>query len=156
MTSIVRLVGVVAAALSLPACATITRGTKETYMVESVPPGADVALSTGQTCTTPCSMKLKRKDGFTVKVSKAGYAAVETEVRPKIKGGGGTAAAGNILFGGIIGGVVDGTNGSLMDLTPNPLRVTLQADGSPAASADTNAPVVVDAATNAPAADPQH
>lgn len=152
MPSTIRLAGVFAAALSLPACATITRGTKETYIIETVPPGADVALSTGQKCKTPCSMKLKRKDGFTAKITKPGYARVDTQVKPKIKGGGGTAAAGNILFGGIIGGVVDGTNGSLMDLTPNPLKVTLTpavegasetsspAGAEPAASAEPSNP----------------
>ena len=108
-----------------------------------MPPEADVALSTGQTCTTPCKLKLKRKTDFTAHISKAGYEPMEARVESKMKGGGVAGAAGNVLFGGIIGGVVDGTNGSLMDLTPNPLQVTLkptEVARSEAAPASTMAP----------------
>jgi hypothetical protein len=35
--------------------------------------------------------------------------------------------AGNVLVGGIIGAVVDGNNGSMLDLVPNPLVVKLEA-----------------------------
>jgi hypothetical protein len=125
MKNFVRLMGVTAVALSLPACATITRGTQETYQIVSTPPGADVTLSTGQTCTTPCKLKLKRKTEFVVNMTMPGYEPFEGKVDSKIKGGGVTAAAGNLLAGGIIGGIVDGTNGSMRDLTPNPLNVTL-------------------------------
>jgi hypothetical protein len=33
--------------------------------------------------------------------------------------------AGNVLVGGIIGAVIDGTNGSMNELRPNPLKVDL-------------------------------
>jgi len=112
-------------ASSLSACATVTRGTRQKFEITSVPPAADVSLSTGQTCTTPCHLKLKRKTEFTAHVSKEGYQPVDVPVIPKMHSGGGAALAGNIVAGGIIGGIVDGTNGSLLDLTPNPLAVTL-------------------------------
>ena len=51
-------------------------------------------------------------------------------------GGGGAALAGNVLLGGIIGGVVDGTNGSLRDLKPNPIMVTLEPEAPPAPVAE--------------------
>jgi hypothetical protein len=126
-----RLCTVALATLLLPACATITRGTKENYVIESTPAAAEVALSTGQTCVTPCKLKLKRKDGFTATFTKAGYDATKVEVKSKFSGGGAAAGAGNVLVGGIIGAVVDGTNGSLNDLKPNPLQVTLAASSEP-------------------------
>ncbi|RHW17263.1 hypothetical protein D1610_12035 [Sphingomonas gilva] len=132
MNTYLRLGAAVLVASSLSACATITRGTKQNYEITSQPPGADVALSTGDKCVTPCKLKLKRKDAFTAKFAKAGYEPMEANVESKLSGGGGAAAAGNLLFGGIIGGVVDGSNGSLNSLYPGKLEVTLV----PASSAE--------------------
>jgi hypothetical protein len=112
-------------ALNISACATVTRGTKQAYVIESTPAGADVELSTGQKCKTPCALKLKRKHGFTVHMNKAGYEPIEAKVESGVSGGGGVAMAGNLILGGLIGGVVDGTNGSMNDLKPNPLSVIL-------------------------------
>jgi hypothetical protein len=117
--------GLAAVSMMLPACATITRGTSQKYAIESTPAQAEVALSTGQKCVTPCKLKLKRKHGFTATFNKPGYETLKAEVKSKFSGGGAAAGAGNILAGGVIGAVVDGTNGSMNNLTPNPLQVTL-------------------------------
>ena len=146
-----RLCCVAIATLLLPACATITRGTKQKYVIESTPTKAEVALSTGVKCVTPCKLKLKRKDGFVATVTKAGFETSKVKVSSKFSGGGAAAGAGNILVGGIIGGIVDGSNGSMNNLTPNPLRVTLKPAGSStgmameAAPADADAPMTADA-----------
>ncbi|HEX8224317.1 MAG TPA: hypothetical protein VF605_10930 [Allosphingosinicella sp.] len=150
--------GLAAVSMLLPACATVTRGTSQKYVIESTPAEAQVALSTGQTCVTPCKLKLKRKRGFTATFNKAGYEPLEAQVKSKFSGGGAAAGAGNILAGGIIGAVVDGSNGSMNNLTPNPLQVTLVPVGgmaaepsdSPVAAADAPAPEAAVAA-----ADPQ-
>lgn len=126
MNNWVRLGAAFLAMSVLPACATVVRGTKTTYRISSTPAQAEVALSTGQTCVTPCKLKLKRKNPFTATITKAGYRPHVEEVESKISGGGGVAAAGNILAGGIIGGVVDGTNGSLNSFYPGKLDVTLE------------------------------
>ena len=118
------------AILALPGCATILRGSKATYRISSTPGEAAVALSTGATCVTPCKLKLKRKNGFTAVVSKAGYETHTAQVDSKLSAGGGAAAAGNILAGGIIGGIVDGSKGSLNSFRPNKLDVTLVPTGS--------------------------
>ena len=125
MKSILRSATAVAVALCLPACATVTRGTKQKFVIETTPTGADVALSTGQKCTSPCNLKLKRKDAFTAKFSKEGYQPAEAHIESSMRGGGGAALAGNVLIGGIFGAVVDASSGSMNDLQPNPLRVTL-------------------------------
>ena len=137
-----RLCGVAIATLLLPACATVTRGTKEKFVIESSPSDADVALSTGQTCKTPCRLKLKRKHAFTATFTKDGYETLEASVDSETKGGGIAAGAGNILIGGIVGGILDGSNGSMKDLTPTPLKVTLK----PAAAAAMDAAVSADPA----------
>jgi hypothetical protein len=138
--------GLAAVSMLLPACATVTRGTSQKFAIVSTPAQAEVALSTGQTCTTPCKLKLKRKHGFTATFNKPGYETLRAEVKSKFSGGGAAAGAGNILAGGVIGAVVDGTNGSMNNLVPNPLTVTLVPVGgaesvdSAAMAADAPAP----------------
>jgi len=118
--------GLAAACVMLSACATITRGSTQKYSIETSPTQAEVKLSTGQTCVSPCNLKLKRKAGFTVKASKQGYSEATAIVDSHIRGGGIAGGAGNILAGGLIGIAVDASSGAMNDLTPNPLLLTLQ------------------------------
>ena len=130
MTRLIRLGGVLLCAASLSACATITRGTRQNYTIETDPAGANITLSTGQTCVSPCTLRLKRKHEFTVTATMEGYDPAEASVDSRIRAGGIAGAAGNVLVGGIIGGVIDGTNGSMNDLMPNPLRITMNRIGT--------------------------
>ena len=143
--------GIAAASLLLPACATVTRGTSQKFNIESTPTKAEVSLSNGQQCVTPCQLKLKRKPGFTATFKKQGYKSQTVEIESKLGGGGAVAGAGNILIGGVIGGIVDGTNGSMNNLKPNPLQVTLVPEDAPAA-AEVPAVEAVPAATSNEAA----
>jgi hypothetical protein len=59
-----------------------------------------------------------------------GYKSKTVKIESKMAGGGAVAGAGNILAGGVIGGILDGSNGSMKDLKPNPLKVILAAEGS--------------------------
>jgi len=87
--------------LALSNCATITRGTTEAFTITSEPTGADISLSNGLACLTPCALEVKRRPGFVVTVSKPGFKTVITSVVSSISGGGGTAMAGNVLLGGV-------------------------------------------------------
>ena len=147
---IVAACGIAAACLLLPACATVTRGTSQKFNIESTPSEAQVTLSTGENCVTPCHLKLKRKPGFTATVKKEGFETQEVKVKSKLGGGGAVAGAGNILLGGVVGGLVDGSNGSLNNLTPNPLQVTLVPVSSTPVAA--TAPAAVEGEAAAPAA----
>lgn len=123
----VRALTLVGVALSLPACATITRGSTQEFTVQSTPPGARVSTSNGFQCdATPCTFRMPRKDAFRATVSLDGYVAQEHEIGSGISGGGAAGMAGNVIFGGVIGAVVDGTSGAMNDLTPNPLVVILR------------------------------
>jgi uncharacterized protein YcfJ len=121
--------------LSLASCATITRGTNDVLVIETDPVGAYVKTSNGFTCdSTPCTLKMPRKSEFDVTITKVGYKTWTGKVTNKVAGGGGAAMAGNVFVGGIIGAAVDGSNGAMLDLVPNPLIVKLEKeDAVPAA-----------------------
>jgi hypothetical protein len=141
MNRTMRLGGVLLCAASLSACATITRGTRQNYVIETNPEGAQIELSTGQSCTSPCELRLARKHDFVVTARMAGYEEARAEVRSTMRAGGGAALAGNAVFGGLVGGIVDASNGSLNDLRPNPLRIEMVPLGAAAEEAtSTEAP----------------
>jgi hypothetical protein len=147
-------------AASTAACATVTRGTQQAWSVETVPPGASVKTTIGYACdATPCTFKMARKSTFEVTITKEGYKPYHGNVVHQISGGGGAGFVGNALIGGVIGGGVDIATGAMMDLKPNPLKVTLEAVAAsppPVAAADgpaTPAPAATAAPpTAAPAA----
>jgi hypothetical protein len=112
-------------ALSAASCATITRGSNDVLIVNSDPSGAKVTTSTGLSGTTPATFTVNRRGGFVVKIEKQGFETVEVQISSKIHGAGGTALAGNLLIGGLIGVAVDAGTGAAYDLVPNPLNVKL-------------------------------
>lgn len=112
-------------AFVLGGCATVTRGTKDTLVVQSEPAGADVRLSSGQTGKTPATFKLSRKESLVVTITKAGYEPAKVEVVPEVAKAGAAGMAGNALIGGLIGAGVDAASGAMNDLQPNPVMVKL-------------------------------
>ena len=116
-----------AIALTLGGCATVTRGTNDTWSVNTTPSGAAVKTTNQFFCeATPCTFKMPRKSDFDVTISKAGYKPWTGHVTHHIAGGGSAGMAGNVILGGIIGAGVDAYSGAMNDLTPNPLNVTLE------------------------------
>jgi hypothetical protein len=107
-------------------CATITRGGSETLIIESDPGGANVTLSSGKVCATPCFIAVKRTQDYHVKIEKPDYQTIDADVVRKVTGAGVAGFAGNLIFGGPIGMGVDLAKGSTKKLTPNPLRVKLE------------------------------
>ena len=59
--------------LLLAGCASVTRGWDEQMNFNSVPSEALMRTSMGLTCTTPCTLKVNRKDEFIATFSKPGY-----------------------------------------------------------------------------------
>src|SRR6266700_465617 len=68
-----RWVAILAVALMLGACASVTRGFNDQVQFLSDPPGAEVRTSMGHLCMTPCTLQFGRRDEFTVMFSKPGY-----------------------------------------------------------------------------------
>jgi len=115
-------------------CASITRGSKEVLVIDSVPQDADVRLSTGMVGKTPASFQVPRSDTITVFITKPGYKDRTIIVQAEIGGGGGAAMAGNVFLGGIIGAGVDAGTGAMYEHKPNPLMITLEKAEAPAAA----------------------
>ncbi len=116
---------VAAASLGLPGCATIMHGANQTFELGSDPQGATVKLSNGGTCVTPCKLDLPRRHDLRADFMRDGFRPVYVLVQSKMGG----ATFGNLLAGGIIGAVVDSSNGASNKLTPNPLTVRMVANG---------------------------
>lgn len=114
--------------LMLTGCVTAVRGTKQPFEIVSEPAGAAVSLSNGMTCVTPCRLKLDRKAGFVATIAKAGYASQQVTVASVVHDHGLAIDAGSALAGGMIGLLVDRGSGTLRDLRPSPIAVTLTPD----------------------------
>ncbi len=110
----------------LGGCATVTRGTTNDIQITSEPSSAHAKTSTSQTCTTPCVMKMGRKDEFQVVFNKDGYKEAIIPVKTQIAGAGIAGAAGNILVGGIVGLGVDAYSGATLEHFPNPVHAVLE------------------------------
>lgn len=100
--------------LLLAGCATIVRGTEQNVTVNTVPNGANVAFSNGQSCTSPCSISAKRNQEINVVVTMEGCASQTAFVRPRISTG-----------GGLLGGLPDLATGAVYDLEPSDLSFML-------------------------------
>ena len=116
-----------ALATNLGGCATVLNGTSVPYATASRPDGASVKFSNGATCITPCSLELRRKDDLRADISLAGFKQTYVLIQSKLAG----STFGNILLGGGVGAIVDGTNGASNRLYPKPLIVRLAPEGSP-------------------------
>ncbi|WP_299843698.1 translation initiation factor 2 [uncultured Roseovarius sp.] len=108
--------------LVLSGCATVTRGKNEDVMFTSMPAGAHVTTTNGYNCTTPCALKMKRKDKFVATFERDGKTR-QVHVKTIVADGGGAALVGNVLAGGVIGIGVDAASGASLNHTPNPVHV---------------------------------
>lgn len=136
-------------------CASVTRGTEDSVVFDSDPPGAEMrsevinvcanggcanetdaryatvaadhANRSGPACITPCTIPIKRNDELLVTFSKPGYQPQTVKLGHSVSTAGGMSVAGNLIAGGVTGLVVDGVTGAGFDHLPNPLKVTLVA-----------------------------
>lgn len=115
-----------AASLNLGACATVINGTSQPVEFRSDPAGAEIELVDGRKCSAPCEYSMRRGDDSRVTFTQAGYQPVTVYIQSRTGGG----TFGNILAGGIIGGVVDASNGASNHLYPDPVYVRMVATGS--------------------------
>ena len=122
-----RNIGLISAVITaLTGCATVVRGSSEEVTINSVPIGAKVSISSGQSCVTPCVLELKRKGDKIVTFSKEGYEDLTTSLTSSIDGGSvGVGTAANLLFLPIVNDVVDYNTRANYSHKPNPLTVTL-------------------------------
>jgi PEGA domain len=123
----IRLIGAaVCSAVVLSACATVTRGTTNQIQILSEPAGASVRTSLNQTCTTPCTLTVGRKDEFAATISMPGFKDQLVEIKTRVAGAGAAGFVGNVIVGGIIGMGADAVTGATLEHFPNPVEVKLE------------------------------
>jgi hypothetical protein len=111
----IRLVAAGAIAVFSFNCSSIVHGTTQQVKVNSEPAGAAVTVECGDVnndpkIVTPAVVTLHRKpDHCALKLNKEGFAEKELKFAKSLSG----SFFGNILFGGIIGIIVDGANGAM-------------------------------------------
>ncbi|TFV76328.1 PEGA domain-containing protein [Bradyrhizobium frederickii] len=124
-----RLLGIVALGVMLGGCASVTRGTTENISISSTPSGVEAVVSGMEvptTCTTPCSVVVKRNADLSITFQKEGYEPQIVPLSRDIPTSGAAGFAGNLLLGGVVGMGVDAATGAATDHKPNPVIVTMQ------------------------------
>jgi|SRR5690242_3451461 PEGA domain-containing protein len=113
---------VVTVALALSGCATVVNGRTEPLGLSSNPAGAEVSIDNGtMKVMTPTSVELKRDENHTFVFHKNGYQDTSATVTSGTSGW----VWGNLLAGGIIGGVVDFATGAAYKFSDDTLSVNL-------------------------------
>jgi predicted small secreted protein len=110
----------------LTSCASIMHGTDQEVSVSSTPEGASVSIKTLGGIdvlegTTPFIANLEREDDYRVVVSKEGYEDNEVILKNTLTGW----FWGNLLCGGVIGIIIDFSNGAAYELEPDAIHVDL-------------------------------
>jgi hypothetical protein len=117
-----RLLGLIAAAglAALTGCASITTGTTQEITVSTIPPGADCVFSRetvvlGRVSPTPGTITLdKNHRALEVACSKEGFVDNKGAIRATFQ----AMTLGNIIFGGLIGVIVDLSTGATAKYEP--------------------------------------
>jgi len=114
------------------ACGTIMQGTTQQVGISSNPSDASVSINGQNHGNTPMIIDLKRKDSHMVKIELDGYQPYETNLTRNTSGW----VWGNIVFGGLIGLVVDASAGGMYKLTPEQIDSELRSVQAEAVSND--------------------
>ncbi|HWV57515.1 MAG TPA: PEGA domain-containing protein [Longimicrobiales bacterium] len=115
------LVLTVAALITIGGCATIMQGTTQAVGVSSQPAGARIRVNGTEFGVTPAVLQLKRKDNHVVVIELDGYQPYTATFTRSLSGW----VLGNLVFGGLIGLVVDAASGALYKLSPEQVAATL-------------------------------
>ena len=107
--------------LLLSSCATIVSGSKQNVKFVSNPSSATIFIDEVEVGKTPFEMKLARKSEHQVMIKLEGYQTYQTSLKKKFNGW----YLGNILFGGIIGLIIDPITGAMYNLTPEEINAEM-------------------------------
>jgi hypothetical protein len=105
----------------LVGCATIIHGGSQDVSVASSPSGAEVEINGQDIGETPVTRSLDRGDQHTITLDLDGYESESVVVEKDVSGW----VWGNIVFGGLIGLVVDASTGGLYNLEPAQINQNL-------------------------------
>ncbi|HEC60964.1 MAG TPA: hypothetical protein ENI27_01780 [bacterium] len=112
--------------LSFSSCATIVSGSSQDVTINTQPTAQiEITSDTGRVFysgESPTVVKLPRKHTYTVTVKAGGYGNQMVLITKQFN----VWFVGNILIGGIIGGVVDIMTGAMWNLQPEIVRISLE------------------------------
>lgn len=126
MSRIAKVVSLVFAPALVAACATIMHGTSQQVGINSQPTGATVSVDNHPVGSTPVAAKLSRKQSHRISITMPGYQTFEIATTRKTSGW----VWGNIVFGGLIGLIVDASTGGLYDVRPEHVNAQLSSGGA--------------------------
>jgi len=106
-------------------CAAIIHGSLQEMAVRSTPPGATVTLDGASVGTAPVTTSLSRKKEHVVHLELQGYKPMDVQLNKKIDGW----FWGNLLLGGLVGMIIDGSTGAMYKLSPEQVEAALQQSG---------------------------
>jgi hypothetical protein len=124
-------------------CATIVSGRTQDVMIRSNPSGAKVTIDEVVSGTTPMVANLLRKKRHQVAVNKEGY---EEVVHATTRGFNWWYIV-NIVLGGIIGLIIDPITGSIFEIEPAEVNMTLP-KAEPTLEMSTAVPAAIPAEVN--------
>lgn len=104
--------------LLLASCATIISGSRQTVEIFSEPTNATVSINEIEIGKTPIIENLKRNQDYRLVLKLDGYKPYETVLEKKFN----AWYIGNIVFGGVIGLVVDPITGAMYKLQPEEIN----------------------------------
>jgi len=107
-------------------------GGEQMVRVNSTPAGAAVKIDGHDYGVTPTMAKLTRKESHIVRLELAGYQPSETKLEKSLN----PWVFGNILFGGVVGVVVDVVTGGVNELKPDGVDSTLGPATAPRSETD--------------------
>ena len=108
--------------LAISGCATVVNGRTEPLGLSSNPAGAEVSIDGGvMKVMTPTSVELKRDENHSFVFHKDGYQDSSATVTSGTSGW----VWGNLLAGGIVGGVVDFATGAAYKFSDDTLSVNM-------------------------------
>jgi uncharacterized protein YceK len=104
----------VAVPLFLSGCATIVSGTKQSVGICSEPLTATILVDGEEMGETPMQMKLNRSNKHLISLKLEGYKQFDIQLEKKFN----CWYAGNILFGALVGFIIDPITGAIYKLEP--------------------------------------
>ena len=123
-------------ALVISSCASIVHGSKQMVDFSSQPSGAVITIDGKEYGKTPQAISLRRKGRekgdksakkmYNVKITLDGYYPYEMKIKREMDGW----FIGNILFGGLIGIIVDSSNGAMYKLTPDQIIAQMNSNST--------------------------
>ncbi|ALO15879.1 PEGA domain-containing protein [Salinivirga cyanobacteriivorans] len=116
---------VISISIILAGCATIVSGSKQSVKIYSTPSNAKVSINNVVVGNTPLTKQISRKEeSVLIKIELDGYETYTTSLERKFN----AWFIGNIVFGGLIGIIIDPITGAIYKFEPKEINAKLTED----------------------------